>query len=504
MLSGDWVTPKLPLPEGIQAYQGKPPLHFWQTAVAMLVFGMDAWVTRLPSVFAWLLIGACSWIFTTRLVQPRSSLLAASITLSSGLLFFLAGSSTVDVTFSAWISAALTAFALCAAEGRTRSPLRTVSGYAFFLFSAFAFLTKGPAGLVLIGLALFGWLCFKDSRKLFPTLPWVGGTILALAIAVPWFVISEQRDPGFLHYFFVQENFLRFVSKDYGDRFGTGHVYPRGSAVWMLLVAFMPWTLIIAGLLLFSSHSRELLRSRSPWVIYALCWGLAPTFFFSFARQLHAAYVIPGIGGLGVIAAVLIDDSRWEKLAALLRLLTILLLIVAAGCIPAGFFFHSGIAAAVIGLLIVAAGACYISRSLKLAKSSVSALAFSFIFSLTTLYAVVFVAFSTHAGRIKSSRILLTQIAESLNGKDEQVVFLGHNAYSFYYYPRDWQRQIGAPVRTGYQSFEQILKEPPAHLAVNKADISRIPLELAQRYTEEVNLGKWRWWRLKSADESVQ
>lgn len=45
-----------------------------------------------------------------------------------------------------------------------------------------------------------------------------------------WFAACELRNPGFLPYFFVNENFLRFITPDYGDAYGNGHVYPRGAA----------------------------------------------------------------------------------------------------------------------------------------------------------------------------------------------------------------------------------------------------------------------------------
>ena len=47
--SGNWLTPMLPLPQGTVPYLGKPPLHFWLTALSYQVFGIEEWTARLTS-----------------------------------------------------------------------------------------------------------------------------------------------------------------------------------------------------------------------------------------------------------------------------------------------------------------------------------------------------------------------------------------------------------------------------------------------------------------------
>src|SRR5262245_8863343 len=39
LVSGDWVTPRL---DYVTPFWGKPPLHFWMTAVCLKLFGMNA------------------------------------------------------------------------------------------------------------------------------------------------------------------------------------------------------------------------------------------------------------------------------------------------------------------------------------------------------------------------------------------------------------------------------------------------------------------------------
>ena len=53
-LTGDWIVPKLPKADGIEPYLGKPPLHFWLTAIGFSVFkyaSVGSAATKLPRTF---------------------------------------------------------------------------------------------------------------------------------------------------------------------------------------------------------------------------------------------------------------------------------------------------------------------------------------------------------------------------------------------------------------------------------------------------------------------
>lgn len=491
ILSGDWLTPKLPLPSGLEPYLGKPPLHFWLTAISMTVFGMDAWATRLPSVIAWIAIGLTCYLFAIRFFNWRIAAIASIVQLSGGLIYFLSASCTVDITLSAWVCGALAAFAFATVSDDKKK----VSGYLFFLFSALAFLTKGPVGLVIIGAPLFFWLFAKDSRRTFPRLPWIGGTVLFLLIATPWFLACERANPGFLRYFFVQENFLRFISKDYGDRFGTGHVYPRGSAIWMALVGLLPWSAIYVGMLATSKGARKLILSPDLWTRYCLSWLIAPVLFFCFARQLHAAYMIPAFLGFSIIFAVALERVALPKMPELFTRLTQATILLAVGTFPAAIFFSLDATHATLAITAALPSLYLFRKTPPRGELLTEILRFSL--ALVALYGVTTALFARHAGRIKSSREILTVVAPQLESPDATVGFFSVNAYSFYYYPRDWEVQLGAPIQPKLISVEDLITHPPAHLILNKNDIGRIPAESAQKYQEALSFGKWRWWKLK-------
>ena len=70
------------------------------------------------------------------------------------------------------------------------------------------------------------------------------GLPVFLLVAAPWFILMQREHQDFLRYFFLNENLLRFLVRDYGDRYGAGRETFRGmAAVWTFVVA-LPWAIL--------------------------------------------------------------------------------------------------------------------------------------------------------------------------------------------------------------------------------------------------------------------
>ena len=187
--------------------------------------------------------------------------------------------------------------------------------------------------LVLVAAAVLPWSLLPAGRAQWRALPWIGGTILMLALALPWYVMAEIRTPGFLQYFIVGEHFLRFVDPGWqGDLYGTAHKRPYGG-IWLdWLLATMPWGL--AGLWLFLRPGQDApLRTRlaslarDPLRAYLLLWGLAAPAFFTLSGNILWTYVLPSLPPLALALGAWMADHAptqgWRaRLPAALMLLT--------------------------------------------------------------------------------------------------------------------------------------------------------------------------------------
>jgi len=134
--------------------------------------------------------------------------------------------------------------------------------------------------------------------------PWVSGGVLAAGVGLPWFLVAERSYPGFLWYFFVNENFLRFVVSEYGDRYGHGHSLPYGTIWGFALLALMPWSLALLVLLWRGLRTGGLARlRRDPERSFLWAWSLAPLIFFTPSRNLVVTYALPALPAIAVLLA---------------------------------------------------------------------------------------------------------------------------------------------------------------------------------------------------------
>jgi len=309
---GDWVTPWHDV--GVP-FWGKPPLSFWLTALSFKVFGTSEFAARLPHFLSAAGIAWCVW----RLGSLRSreqGWLALVLLASSALFYVSAGAVMTDAALVLGTTIAMVGFW----EGlqvESRSARR--QRWLLFAGAAIGLLAKGPLALVLIGLPVVGWtLATRRIGVVWRAFPWIAGTALVALVVAPWYVLAEQRTPGFLDYFIVGEHWHRFVTPGWaGDRYGTAHRFPPGTVWLFAFAAALPWSLVLPAAALFRrfrpAGSRELPQDRS-WRLYLLAWSLAPLLFFSAARNIIWTYALPALPALALLAAGELD--RWPARTA--------------------------------------------------------------------------------------------------------------------------------------------------------------------------------------------
>ncbi|MEM9172631.1 MAG: glycosyltransferase family 39 protein [Pseudomonadota bacterium] len=294
--SNNWVTPQV-FPD--TPFWGKPPLSTWSTALSLWLFGASEFAARLPS-FLWcafaigLILLAGGQCFT-----QASGFAAAAVFLTSLLGFIGAGATMTDPALLFSVTLSQMSFCMVITAHRPKTRYR----YGLFVGVGLGLLAKGPIALVLIGLPLLIWVIWERRFVwLWKTLPWVRGTTLAMAIAVPWYVAAEIRTPGFLNYFLIGEHVLRFVDSGWsGDLYGSAHEQARGTIWLYAIAATLPWSLIACVALVSARHTAF---SPSQWSalekFLMLCLS-APLLFFTFAGNILPTYVLPGIPAFSLL-----------------------------------------------------------------------------------------------------------------------------------------------------------------------------------------------------------
>lgn len=318
--SGNWVTPMI---EYGVPFWGKPPLTIWLGAISMFFCGVNDFAVRLPS---FLLGGAIGWtVYYLAKTQRGVDYAVASVSIlgSSVLFFVMSGTVAMDQCMSFGVTLALAAFWL-ALRGEQR-----YWGYVFFIGLSIGFMAKGPITIVISGVTIGLWTLFtRRWLDIWRAIPWVSGTLLMVCICAPWYLLAEQRTPGFLEYFFIGEHWKRFTESGWkGDLYGVGRAHPHGM-IWIYwLAGGFPWVLLILKRFMTAAirgETGKLIRSDDDWLLYCLLWMLAPLLFFTLSANVIWTYVLPGLPGLALLVA---DQLRLKNV-----LRTILTL-----CVPLGF-----------------------------------------------------------------------------------------------------------------------------------------------------------------------
>lgn len=499
VMSGDWITPRLPMAGGITPYLGKPPLHFWLTAISYEIFSMDEWSTRLPSFLCAVGCLALMWLFTTKIFRATSEQAAFSIliVLASPIFFLLSGASAVDMTLTFCITLSLTtiAFAVQAFDKNNRAHFIR---YCLIcaIGAALGVLTKGPVALVLIGFPIIAWLAITSRLRLLRSVPWISMTVLFLLVVVPWFVLCERDNPGFLKYFLFSENIGRYLVRNYGDRYGTGHTHVRGFVWVMLLISFLPWSLISVAWLFFGNIRHELkMRLRTDaWLLYSLLWGLAPAMFFTFVRQLHMAYVLPGLPGLGLFFAASLRTLVAQKTEQWLRPTRFLVPLFFVGLLGFAVVVGAPTPHVMLSCALLLSGlaiAIVVSR----ANLSVGIAHASFVGALFLSTIPVSAHFINER---KSTEIILKQVLHDTDTFDPVVGVAAGNTYSQYWLANVGVQELGEPLRVVYVNLRDSEKPLPNDVLVKQEDVARIPEGRLADYTERSRTKKWVWFHRSS------
>jgi 4-amino-4-deoxy-L-arabinose transferase-like glycosyltransferase len=323
--SGDWITPWIWIGGQHMPFLGKPPLHFWLTALSIRLFGANEFSVRFPSLIGAVFLVAFMWVILRQYGEIDVAHRAVMMVSSSVLFFVLAGAVVIDMTLALCVTGSVLSYQAFLVETvRRRKRLWSLS---VFIFLGLGFLTKGPIAVVMFGIPVFLWTLIHKRWATLKDHLWSIGVPAFLAFNAPWFWLAEIRNPGFLKYFFYNENLLRFVTHDYGDLYGSGHLFPYGTAIPMLLLAGLPWTLWCVALLFRKQGRKWLLGSLKDERTSLFALGLIGiTLFLCLFRQLLLTYVLPVLPMFAIWGAVFLQKSGITR-RAMIRLAAVALIL---------------------------------------------------------------------------------------------------------------------------------------------------------------------------------
>ncbi len=438
--SGDFVTPRF---NGV-LFLDKPPLYYWLQASAITLFGHNNGSLRFfPALFA--LFGAFNVYHTCKhLFNKHTALLASAILLSSPLYFFIGLYANLDMEVAVLISNALLFFSMAVFAPLTPKKISAYY-YAAYLSVALAILTKGLIGIVLPALSIGIWLILTGQLKRLSQFRIPSGLCLVLLINAPWYYLVEQANPGFLHFFFYEQQFTRFIGHQFNAQ-NPFYFYPC-----LILAGMFPWSVFSLQALYvqtkktisafrFNAPSKPRIKSTfdltliTPQILlYFICWLVSITVFFSLPASKLASYIIPALPPLAILMAHYLTTEGMRNRLVPLALWT--MFIISALLLSAVFYAMDTLILPAIGskivvvalsiLVMVGVICCRIkTRSITHILYSISASLLCFLLTASVPYWIEFIA-------NKKPTIASTQILAKIINKTPKLPIYSYK--SFYY-----------------------------------------------------------------------
>ena len=297
--SGDWTVPHL-LNE---PFLDKPILYFWAIAASLKVFGMSEAAVRLPGLLFGMLGTLSTATIAWRILGRRTGLIAGVFYASMILPLALVQVPAHDVALIPWVNLALLCFWESDGSQSHQAAWRWAAAAGVVL--ALAILTKGLAGVALVGIAYGGYLVVSRRLRFIHCFRAALALSVAAIIGLSWYLAVEQANPGYLRYYFFERHVLGFLTKS----------QPHGAAPWwyyfpILIAGGIPW---VGYLPVLVRDAASRWRKRMPAVTDArgnrpllllICWFVGCTLFLTVSRSKLVTYIWPVFPAMAILAAV--------------------------------------------------------------------------------------------------------------------------------------------------------------------------------------------------------
>lgn len=328
--TGHYITPRL---DGVLYFE-KPPFFYWLQTISIHLFGLSQWSMRFWTAFFAVLGCVAVYIMGRHLYDRRTGLLSA-VVLGTSLLYFGMGHIiTLDMTVSVLLSLSL--FAFMWAEGEPMGRRRWLGMMAAFVFAALATMTKGLIGIVFPMMAIGLWIIVLWEWKILTRMYLVSGFALFFLLAAPWHIIMQIRYPTFLDYYFVRQEFQRYLT----------NVAHRTAPAWyfvpVLFAGFLPWTAFAAQAARFNLNFRWQDRHQHRPALLMIIWVASIFAFFSAADSKLIPYILPVFPPLAILVGRYLADrwhapvSRGDRIAfAAIAVVGVVLALALAIAVPA-------------------------------------------------------------------------------------------------------------------------------------------------------------------------
>ncbi|MBL7155872.1 MAG: glycosyltransferase family 39 protein [Candidatus Omnitrophica bacterium] len=286
----------------------KPPFYYWLVILSFRAFGINEFSARFPSALLAIFGVIGVYLLGRAMLNRRAAFLAAVIMATSVEYLALSRACVTDMALAVFILYAFLFFFYGHnfTSGKTK----------WYLFSAaflgIAVLTKGPIGVLLPVIIIGIYLTAAKDLKSLKKIPFLSGTLLFLAISLPWyFLVYKTHGKEFIDMFFGFHNITRFLHPEHPS---SDFLYYY---IIVILAGFFPWSAFLPVSLWQARREKEQRIRRSN--LFLIIWCLVIFIFFTFSRTKLVTYVFPLFPALALLTGGAWDGFLREELEQKIR-----------------------------------------------------------------------------------------------------------------------------------------------------------------------------------------
>ena len=313
----DWTTLYI---DGVR-YLEKAPLMYWAMAASYVIFGVRDWAARLPLALGVLALLLTTYSLGKRTLGERAGFWAAVVLAVSVGPYIFTRIIIPDLLVALWLTLGLDFFLRTLDE----EPPSRLSCWGLAATMALNVLTKGLIGLVFPAAIIGLYLILTGNLKHLLRMRVLSSFAVLLIIAAPWHIAAALENPpagqsrGFLWFYFINEQFLRYLGKRVPPDYDTVPLL----VFWGLMLLWLfPWSAFVLQSLAQVPHRWSKWRSgmnrrQRALLLYAI-WATVILVFFSFSTR-QEYYAIPALPGLALLIGGWLQQEDDSPAASQLR-----------------------------------------------------------------------------------------------------------------------------------------------------------------------------------------
>ena len=289
----DYITPRL----AGSPFLGKPILFYWWDILAFHIFGVSEFAARFfPAIIG--AIGCImAYVYGCIVFNRLTGFLMSSLLAAAPLYFGLTHYANMDGELAGWVTCTMLSFLVAEHYIRQGKPANFWL-YLSYFFAALAFLTKGLIGIVFPAMIIFFWVLLLNDWRLLLKIRLISGLILFLVIITPWLYLCERANPGFLYYFFIFNQFFRFVGSGFNNQHSFFYFWP------FVIIGIFPFTLyVIQGFGFHLANFHKTLKTHRH-SLFIFLWLILITLFFSIPGGKPIGHIAPAIPASALLMAI--------------------------------------------------------------------------------------------------------------------------------------------------------------------------------------------------------